>query len=430
MIYPKDFTCLASDIEPNTAFLIMPFAAKFDEIHALLKDICISCRIECKRADDVFQQRPILENILNGICRSEIIIADLSGKNANVFYEIGIAHSLKDENSIILISRNIKDVPFDLRHLPCILYNTKNLTALKVALKNKIMACRKSVQIDGFLRNYLRNNDLKDTIISTFINTSRKKSESLHEALVILLNQKTQYINYTNEVIRDLFIHLTILEEYNSNILKKVVELLKVNIFSCDYVLDNHKDIVLECLKKSSHNLITLDNPDEFMLIANICFKLIKRNRFKDEALKWIRDYLYNYRMGRIDIVRARIEHFLVDCNDDDINNYIIDMLTDEKISVRESAADICGQKKLYKAENHLISMLDIETNAHAARSCITALARLNSKKSSTIIYKWMMNNKDKWGKIAVSNSLKQIAITALKTLSADDQFYSDLENA
>lgn len=349
MIYPKDFTCLASDIEPNTAFLIMPFAAKFDEIHALLKDICISCRIECKRADDVFQQRPILENILNGICRSEIIIADLSGKNANVFYEIGIAHSLKDENSIILISRNIKDVPFDLRHLPCILYNTKNLTALKVALKNKIMACRKSVQIDGFLRNYLRNNDLKDTIISTFINTSRKKSESLHEALVSLLNQKTQYINYTNEVIRDLFIHLTILEEYNSNILKKVVELLKVNIFSCDYVLDNHKDIVLECLKKSSHNLITLDNPDEFMLIANICFKLIKRNRFKDEALKWIRDYLYNYRMGRIDIVRARIEHFLVDCNDDDINNYIIDMLTDEKISVRESAADICGQKNYIK---------------------------------------------------------------------------------
>lgn len=177
MIYPKDFTYVTSDIEPNTAFLIMPFASKFDEIHALLKDICINCRIESKRADDIFQQRPILENILNGICRSELIIADLSGKNANVFYEIGIAHSLKDENSIILITRDIKDVPFDLRHLPCILYNTKNLAALKVALKHKIMVCRKSVQIDGFLRSYLRSNDLRDTIISTFINTSRKNQK-------------------------------------------------------------------------------------------------------------------------------------------------------------------------------------------------------------------------------------------------------------
>ena len=415
-------------MESNTAFIVMPFAAKFDAIHALLKEVCLSLRIEAQRADDIFQQRPILENILNGICKSEIIIADLSGKNANVFYEIGIAHSLKEENSIILISRNIKDIPFDLRHLPCILYNIKNLAALKVDLKNRIDACRKSVQIDGFLRRYLRNNEIKDTIVSTFINISRKKSDCLHEALVNILNRNIKKNKYTNEFMKSLLVHLTILEEYNSSILKRAVEILKVNIFSSDYVLDNHEEIVLDCLTKSAHDIINLDNTDKFIFITDLCFKLICKDRIKDKALIWIRDYLSNYRMGRIDIVRARIEHFLVECNDGDVNNYIIDMLSDNEISTRESAADICGQKKLHAAKNHLISMLKIETNVHVARSCITALTRLEAKDSANIIYQWMIDNKDKWGDVAVSKSLKNIAIVALKTLSDRNQYYADLE--
>ena len=55
------------------------------------------------------------------ICKSSVVVCDLTGKNANVFYEAGIAHSLGKD--VILITQSADDVPFDLRHLRYIPYS-------------------------------------------------------------------------------------------------------------------------------------------------------------------------------------------------------------------------------------------------------------------------------------------------------------------
>ena len=62
----------------------------------------------------------IVEDIWESINRARILIADLTGKNPNVFYEVGIAHTVGKE--VILTTQNIDDVPFDLRHLRHIQY--------------------------------------------------------------------------------------------------------------------------------------------------------------------------------------------------------------------------------------------------------------------------------------------------------------------
>ena len=59
-------------------------------------------------------------DVWTAICRSRIIIADCTGRNPNVFYEIGIAHTVG--KPVILIAQNSKDVPFDLRHIRYIPY--------------------------------------------------------------------------------------------------------------------------------------------------------------------------------------------------------------------------------------------------------------------------------------------------------------------
>ena len=61
-----------------------------------------------------------MQDIVELICTSKVVICDLSNKNANVLYEAGIAHTLGKE--VILITQNIDDVPFDLRAFRWIRY--------------------------------------------------------------------------------------------------------------------------------------------------------------------------------------------------------------------------------------------------------------------------------------------------------------------
>ena len=76
--------------------------------------------MRCETAKEIFQVGPITEQIWSYINRAKFIIADLTERNPNVFYELGLAHTVGKE--VILLAQEIEDVPFDLRHLRVILY--------------------------------------------------------------------------------------------------------------------------------------------------------------------------------------------------------------------------------------------------------------------------------------------------------------------
>lgn len=125
--------------DPKLCFIVMPFT---DELQPVYEDI-IRQTIEenglrCIRSDDFFDNRPIMDDIWESIEQSRFVVADLTKRNPNVFYEVGIAHALGKE--VILLSQSLDDVPFDLRHLRCILYSDTNRGAkkLKVDLKQTI----------------------------------------------------------------------------------------------------------------------------------------------------------------------------------------------------------------------------------------------------------------------------------------------------
>ena len=76
---------------------------------------------ECSRADLVIGN--IIKNILDRLNKSDVVIADLTDRNPNVFYELGVRHALR--NATILISQNIDDIPFDLRQFATVHYDWK-----------------------------------------------------------------------------------------------------------------------------------------------------------------------------------------------------------------------------------------------------------------------------------------------------------------
>jgi len=89
-----------------------PFTVIFtDHIKPVLKDL----QIESVRANDYYTTHEIMKDIWNRINNCHFAIADLTGRNSNVMYELGITHTIGKD--VVLISQNDEDVPFDLRHI-------------------------------------------------------------------------------------------------------------------------------------------------------------------------------------------------------------------------------------------------------------------------------------------------------------------------
>jgi hypothetical protein len=103
------------------AFVIMPFSAEFDGVFAaLISPALVSYDVE--RADTRLDQRGIIEKIVRGISEADLVVADLTGTNANVLYELGIAHTLR--RSTVMIAQDISQLPFDIRAYPVQPYST------------------------------------------------------------------------------------------------------------------------------------------------------------------------------------------------------------------------------------------------------------------------------------------------------------------
>ena len=114
----------------------MPFKESFDDIYKLgIKASCEETGIYCERVDEQIFHERILDRIFNQISKAELIIADMTGRNPNVFYEVGYAHALGKQ--AILLTQNADDIPFDLKDYPHIIYGGK-ITNLKQELKKRL----------------------------------------------------------------------------------------------------------------------------------------------------------------------------------------------------------------------------------------------------------------------------------------------------
>lgn len=109
----------------NTCFVIMPFSAVFDAVYAnVIRPAIEATGLSSVRADQIYSKPQIMADIWKALRSSRIVIAELSDKNANVFYELGLAHAIG--KPVIIITRNEQDVPFDLKALRYLFYDINN----------------------------------------------------------------------------------------------------------------------------------------------------------------------------------------------------------------------------------------------------------------------------------------------------------------
>ncbi len=103
-------------------FVMMPFAPKLKPVYEdhIKRPLESELQLRVGRANDFFGSEPVMKDVWSAIHAARVLIADCTGHNANVFYELGLAHAIG--KSTILISQSAKDIPFDIRYLRIIPY--------------------------------------------------------------------------------------------------------------------------------------------------------------------------------------------------------------------------------------------------------------------------------------------------------------------
>lgn len=141
----------------KTCFVLMPFAEGYQEVYdQVYTPVCSANGLRCWRVDEIAGPGSITQDIVEGIIDADIILADLTSQNPNVFYELGIAHAVG--NKTIMTCQSVDEVPFDIANYRVILYE-------QTISGSKQLAKRLSAAIKELLAALDRTNNPVQSVI-------------------------------------------------------------------------------------------------------------------------------------------------------------------------------------------------------------------------------------------------------------------------
>ena len=126
---PTDFI-----IDNKQVFVLTPFNDNYRGIYLAIREVCSRLNLYCIRGDEEYIPNEIFPEIIKQIIKSRLIIANITGRNPNVMYELGVAHALGKPT--IVVAQDFTDIPFDLNSKRIIIY--KNEEQLQRRLETSI----------------------------------------------------------------------------------------------------------------------------------------------------------------------------------------------------------------------------------------------------------------------------------------------------
>lgn len=111
------------EIQGDLAFVLTPFHDDFAITYDIVCQTCRDLKLKPVRGDEEYIANDILKHIIKCMVNSRLVIAILDGRNPNVFYELGIAHSLNKPT--ILLANVQTQIPFDLQNQFLVLYENE-----------------------------------------------------------------------------------------------------------------------------------------------------------------------------------------------------------------------------------------------------------------------------------------------------------------
>lgn len=373
----------------------MQFSADLDIVYGTIKQELDNIGFICNRADDITGSPIIFNKILTEMFSSRFIIAELTYNNPNVFYELGIAHSFKESTNIIIIkqkSNKDNSYPFDLKHLQYIEYTPNNLKLLTAQIINYI-------QSNKVLSDFYEILNIKGII--PFISDNQNDFvEFLRNELGDDINILTQILNSENieldsKEIETLFMHYeNVIQKTLINnrfdVLDGILKIYFELIFNCPYF--QIAEVFLNRFLEQEYNFA-----DGISWKIDLLNKLVLGKKMLNICLPWIIEYFSKIHATNIDLNRYKLERLLLTCNYTEVNECIIDALYSSNCHIRESMADIMGEKRLKSGLETLYSRLEIEENIYVTRSIVEAIGKTDNIQGVERLLLWFENNKTRF---------------------------------
>ena len=135
---PSVFNIPKKQLNKKLISVMMPFSPAFDGTYTAVKKVADDMKLECLRADDIWDNSTFIQDIFDLIFCAEVVVVDFTGKNPNVMYETGIAHTLG--KTVIPITQSLDDIPSDLGHHRALKYlpNEQGLRNLSSELYKRL----------------------------------------------------------------------------------------------------------------------------------------------------------------------------------------------------------------------------------------------------------------------------------------------------
>jgi ActR/RegA family two-component response regulator len=205
----------ARNQDPIDVFVLMGFDPKYDATYSLIGEVSESLGLICKRSDKIPAAGPIMEQVEDCIKRAKIIVADITDKNLNVYFEVGITTS--KHKPLILIARNESDLSRLLQGDRVIIYedSIKGSKELRSKLADQI--------------DYLQKNSatppktiaIESTMLSCFVvSTDTEVGRDVYNNIIL---STLDDLNINSQYVWDL---------YKKNTTKDITRLIKGNLDS------------------------------------------------------------------------------------------------------------------------------------------------------------------------------------------------------
>lgn len=369
-IYPKQFNNLCNQLQSNTCFVIMPFSDDLDNTYMVIDSVASSMGINCTRADNISTtSEPILNKICTQISQAYYIIVDITNLNPNVFYELGIAHVLRDAKKVLIIKEDETVCPSDIKHLHYYPYSKLGLKHLKDTVKKFFEENNILEDLHGIL-NFLglTPND-KDIAQSFVVNLSDNIGNSLNSLIMILNNRTADTTQWqANNLLSSLTCALNELP-VSHDLYPLYSELILLLIQKINSVFDI-SDYLLKVFSDKNYNL-----SKEW--VADCSITVLDNPLYFDAAISWITEYLKQTSPAEFDVAKYKLEIGIIKSKSESIDRVLVNELKVSNKTLVEHCAKLIKERKTSAATPVLIELIETDENPYVVRSSIDALVKM-----------------------------------------------------
>jgi uncharacterized SAM-dependent methyltransferase len=257
------------------AFVIIPYKEPFNQIYSqIIKTVLDKCGFRVIRADEIASSSPFQADIEKNITTSDLIIADVTGYNLNVYYELGMAYGMKKD--VIILTSDIDSVPSDTKHIRHLLYDNNKLDELKSSFEDWVHKSR-AYQFKSYKQtsNVLNRGEIFRSITDATFYLDHKKSDSREEIINFIRNSSLIPPKYTYKFDSGCALWLALCKDAEYKYFHNSISFFTKNI-------DKILDLIGTKIINNSPDLISLGpgNGKKDQIFLN---KIIKRQDTKSE---------------------------------------------------------------------------------------------------------------------------------------------------